>query len=117
MILESRPRRLRRSAAIRDLVQETHLRASDFIAPLFIVEGSDVRDPILSMPGIDRLSLDNVLHEAKELHDLGIRAVLLFTKVPDEIKDNAGTEALNPDGLMQRSIRAIKAAVPDMIVM
>ncbi len=117
MILESRPRRLRRSAAIRDLVQETYLRASDFIAPLFIVEGSDVRDPILSMPGIDRLSLDNVLHEVKELHDLGIRAVLLFTKVPDELKDNAGTEALNPDGLMQRSIRAIKAAVPDMIVM
>lgn len=117
MILESRPRRLRRSAAIRDLVQETYLRASDFIAPLFIVEGSDVRDPILSMPGIDRLSLDNVLREVKELHDLGIRAVLLFTKVPDELKDNAGTEALNPDGLMQRSIRAIKAAVPDMIVM
>jgi porphobilinogen synthase len=117
MILESRPRRLRRSAAIRDLVQESHLRASDFIAPLFIVEGSDVRDPILSMPGIDRLSLDNVLHEVKELHDLGIRAVLLFTKVPDELKDNAGTEALNPNGLMQRSIRAIKAAVPDMIVM
>lgn len=117
MILESRPRRLRRSAAIRDLVQETHLRASDFIAPLFIVEGSDVRDPILSMPGIDRLSLDNVLREVKELHDLGIRAVLLFTKVPDELKDNAATEALNPDGLMQRSIRAIKAAVPDMIIM
>jgi porphobilinogen synthase len=117
MILDSRPRRLRRTAAIRDLVQETHLRASDFIAPLFIVEGSDVRDPILSMPGIDRLSLDNILREAKELYDLGIRAVLLFTKVPDELKDNAGTEALNPDGLMQRSIRAIKAAVPDMIVM
>jgi porphobilinogen synthase len=117
MILESRPRRLRRTAAIRDLVQETHLRATDFIAPLFIVEGSDVRDPILSMPGIDRLSLDNVLREVKELYDLGIRAVLLFTKVPDELKDNAGTEALNPDGLMQRSIRAIKASVPDMIVM
>ncbi len=117
MILESRPRRLRRTAAIRDLVQETHLRATDFIAPLFIVEGSDVRDPILSMPGIDRLSLDNVLREVKELYDLGIRAVLLFTKVPDELKDNAGTEALNSDGLMQRSIRAIKASVPDMIVM
>lgn len=117
MILESRPRRLRRSAAIRDLVQENHLRPTDFIAPLFIVEGSDVRDPILSMPGIDRLSLDNVLSEAKELYDLGIRAVLLFTKVPDDLKDNSGTEALNSDGLMQRSIRAIKAAVPDMIVM
>jgi porphobilinogen synthase len=117
MILESRPRRLRRSAAIRDLVQETHLHVGDFIAPLFIVEGSDVRDPILSMPGIDRLSLDNILSETKDLHDLGIRVVLLFTKVSDELKDNAGTEALNPDGLMQRSIRAIKAAVPDMIVM
>jgi porphobilinogen synthase len=117
MILESRPRRLRRSAAIRDLVQENHLRASDFIAPMFIVEGSDVRDPILSMPGIDRLSLDNALREVNELHDLGIRAVLLFTKVPDELKDNAGTEALNPDGLMQRSIRAIKASTPDMLVM
>lgn len=117
MILESRPRRLRRSAAIRDLVQENHLRPTDFIAPLFIVEGSDVRDPILSMPGIDRLSLDIALSEVQELYDLGIRAVLLFTKVPDELKDNAGTEALNPNGLMQRAIRAIKASTPDMIVM
>jgi len=117
MILESRPRRLRRSAAIRDLVQENHLRPTDFIAPLFIVEGSDVRDPILSMPGIDRMSLDVILNEVKDLYALGIRAVLLFTKVPDELKDNSGTEALNPDGLMQRSIRAIKSAVPDMIVM
>ena len=117
MNLDSRPRRLRRSAAIRDLVQENHLRPTDFIAPLFIVEGSDVRDPILSMPGVDRLSLDNVLGEVKELYELGIRAVLLFTKVPDELKDNAGTEALNPDGLMQRAIRAIKASTPEMVVM
>lgn len=116
MIIESRPRRLRRTAAIRDLVQETHLRPTDFIAPLFIVEGSDVRDPILSMPGIDRMSLDIVLDEVNELYGLGIRAVLLFTKVPDVLKDNAGTEALNPDGLMQRAIRAIKASTPEMLV-
>lgn len=117
MIQHSRPRRLRASAAIRDLVRETRLHASDLIAPLFIVEGSGVQDPIPSMPGIFRMSLDIALNEAKELHALGIRAVLLFTKVPDERKDNAGTEALNPDGLMQRAIRAIKAEVPELLVM
>ena len=117
MIQHSRPRRLRASAAIRDLVRETRLHASDLIAPLFIVEGSGVQDPIPSMPGIFRMSLDIALNEAKELHTLGIRAVLLFTKVPDERKDNAGTEALNPDGLMQRAIRAIKAEVPELLVM
>jgi len=117
MIQHSRPRRLRASAAIRDLVRETRLHASDLIAPLFIVEGSGVQDPIPSMPGIFRMSLDIALNEAKELRALGIRAVLLFTKVPDELKDNAGTEALNPDGLMQRAIRAIKADVPELLVM
>lgn len=117
MIQHSRPRRLRASAAIRDLVRETRLHVADLIAPLFIVEGEGVRDPIPSLPGIDRMSLDVIVGEVKELHDLGIRAVLLFTKVPDERKDNAGTEALNPDGLMQRAIRAIKAATPDLLVM
>lgn len=117
MIQHSRPRRLRASAAIRDLVRETRLHASDLIAPLFIVEGSGVQDPIPSMPGIFRMSLDIALNEAKDLRALGIRAVLLFTKVPDELKDNAGTEALNPDGLMQRAIRAIKADVPELLVM
>lgn len=117
MIQHSRPRRLRASAAIRDLVRETRLHTSDLIAPLFIVEGSGVQDPIPSMPGIFRMSLDIALNEAKDLHALGIRAVLLFTKVPDERKDNAGTEALNPDGLMQRAIRAIKADVPELLVM
>jgi porphobilinogen synthase len=117
MIQHSRPRRLRASAAIRDLVRETRLHVADLIAPLFIVEGEGVRDPIPSLPGIDRMSLDVIVGEVKELHDLGIRAVLLFTKVPDELKDNAGTEALNPDGLMQRAIRAIKAATPDLLVM
>lgn len=117
MIQHSRPRRLRASAAIRDLVRETRLHTSDLIAPLFIVEGSGVQDPIPSMPGIFRMSLDIALNEAKDLHAHGIRAVLLFTKVPDERKDNAGTEALNPDGLMQRAIRAIKADVPELLVM
>jgi porphobilinogen synthase len=117
MIQHSRPRRLRASATIRELVRETRLHVSDLIAPLFIVEGEGVRDPIPSMPGIDRMSLDAILGEAKELHSLGIRAVLLFTKVPDELKDNAGTEALNPDGLMQRAVRALKAEVPDLLLM
>lgn len=117
MIQISRPRRLRTCAPIRDLVRETRLHTSDLIAPLFIVEGSGVQDPVPSMPGIHRLSLDIALAEAKSLHALGIRAVLLFAKIPDHLKDNAGTEALNPDGLMQRAIRAIKADLPDLLVM
>lgn len=112
-----RNRILRTSPAIRSMVAENILKPSDFIAPLFIVEGSNIEEAIPSMPGYYRRSIDGTVKEVKELWSLGIKSVLLFIKCADELKDNKGTEAVNPDGLMQRSIRAIKNALPEMIVM
>ena len=117
MILQRRNRILRQSPAIRSLVAETILTPNDFIVPLFVVEGKGVRDEISSMPGYYRLSLDNLAKEVKELWAMGLKSVLLFIKCNDELKDNLGTEALNPNGLMQRSIKTVKNAVPDMLVM
>ncbi|WP_281389627.1 porphobilinogen synthase [Chitinophaga qingshengii] len=112
-----RNRILRTSPAIRAMVAETILRPSDFIAPLFVTEGENVQEEISSMPGYFRYSLDLTIREAKELWSLGIKSVLLFVKAPDSVKDNKGTEAVNPDGLMQRAIRGIKNAIPEMVVM
>lgn len=117
MILQRRNRILRQSAAVRSMVAETKLSPSDFMVPLFIVEGSGIKDEITSMPGYYRLSLDNLAKEVKELWAMGLKSVLLFIKCADELKDNSGTEALNPNGLMQRSIKAVKDAVPEMVVM
>ena len=117
MYLQKRSRILRQSPAIRSLVAETRLTASDFIAPLFIDEGKQVRHEIPSMPGYFRNSLDVTVEEVKALHALGLKSVLLFIKCKDELKDNTGKEAWNRDGLMQRSIRAIKDAVPEMLLM
>jgi porphobilinogen synthase len=99
------------------MVAETILTPNDFIVPLFIDEGTGVVQEIPSMPGYFRRSLDGTVEEVKELWGLGIRSVLLFVKSKDELKDNTGREAWNPDGLMQRSIKAIKDAVPDIVVM
>ncbi|KAA2240098.1 porphobilinogen synthase [Chitinophaga agrisoli] len=112
-----RNRILRTSPAIRAMVAETILTPSDFIAPLFITEGENVREEIASMPGYYRHSLDNTIKEARELWSMGIKSVLLFIKCADELKDNKGTEAVNPDGLMQRAIKGIKQAIPEMVVM
>lgn len=113
----TRARRLRSTASIRSLVQENHIHASDFIVPLFFMEGENKKEAIESMPGYYRFTLDLLLEEVKECYELGLKSVLLFAKVPDELKDNQGTEALNPEGLMQRAIRAIKKLCPDMYVM
>ncbi|WP_109698551.1 porphobilinogen synthase [Chitinophaga deserti] len=112
-----RNRILRTSPAIRAMVAETILTPANFIAPLFIVEGKGVKEEISSMPGYFRYSLDGTVQEAKELWNMGIKSVLLFIKCADELKDNKGTEAVNPDGLMQRAIKAVKDAVPGMVVM
>ena len=117
MYLQKRNRILRKSAAIRSLVAETVLTPNDFIAPLFIDEGINQKTEISSMPGYYRNSLDITVTEIKELYSLGIKSVLLFVKALDETKDNEGKEAWNLNGLMQRSIKAIKDAVPEMIVM
>jgi porphobilinogen synthase len=117
MLLQKRSRILRSTPAIRSMVAETHLTPSDFIAPLFIDEGKQTRQEIASMPGYFRNSLDITVNEVKELHSKGLKSILLFVKCKDELKDNTGKEAWNLDGLMQRSIRTIKDAVPDMLVM
>src|SRR5580658_6789337 len=117
MYLQRRNRILRQTPAIRAMVAETILTPNDFIAPLFIDEGKGVKTEISSMPGYFRQSLDGTVAEVKELWSLGIKSVLLFVKSKDELKDNTGKEAWNPDGLMQRSIKAIKEAVPELLVM
>jgi len=113
----NRNRRLRTNESIRSLVRETAITPNDFIAPLFVVEGKNKKEEIASMPNYFRFSLDLLEKEVKELWSLGIKSVLLFVKVPDNLKDNAGTEALNADGLMQRAIKTVKNAVPEMLVM
>ena len=113
----NRNRRLRSSSSLRSLLQEHHLTPNDFIVPLFIVEGKKLKEPIPSMPGYFRFSLDLLAEKAKVLWKKEIKAVLLFVKVADKLKDNKGTEALNSDGLMQKAIKTVKTAVPDMIVM
>jgi porphobilinogen synthase len=112
-----RNRILRQSPAIRSLVAETQLSPNDFIAPLFIDEGKNFKEEIPSMSNYYRMSIDETVKEVKELWNMGIKSVLLFIKCKEELKDNKGTEALNPDGLMQRSVKQIKNACPEMVVM
>src|SRR6266542_2838981 len=110
MYLQRRNRILRKNPAIRSLVAETILTPNDFIVPLFIDEGENIKTEIASMPGYYRNSLDITVKEVKDLWNMGLKSVLLFIKAKDELKDNTGKEAWNPDGLMQRSIKAIKDA-------
>lgn len=112
-----RGRRLRTNESIRSLVRETSLSPTDFMFPMFITEGENVQIEIPSMPGIFRRSIDLTVQEVLELFDLGIRAVNIYVKVNDDLKDNTGKEAWNDNGLMQNAIRAIKKACPEMIVM
>ena len=117
MYPNNRNRRLRKSPAIRDLVRENELTTNDLMLPIFIAEGSQIKELIPSMPGCYRLSLDLLLKELKSVSDLGIKALLLFVKVDDALKDNKGTAAIAPDGLMQRAVKTIKDAFPDLLIM
>jgi porphobilinogen synthase len=110
-----RPRRLRRTPALRDLVRETTLAPDDFIVPLFVVPGSDVRAPIPSMPGIEQLSVDALAAEARSLVSLGIKAVLLFG-IPSA-KDPQGVESFAEDGVVQRAIRELKETSAELVVL
>lgn len=114
--LRRRPRRLRQSASVRALVQETRLTVDDLIAPLFVHAGEDPRIPVASLPGVHRLSLEAVAEEAQVLWGLGVKAVALFPVTPPERKDPNGSEALNPDSLICQAVRAVKKAAPTMIV-
>lgn len=112
-----RMRRNRRSQAIRAMVQETRLHASDFVAPLFVVEGSGQKQVIESLPGVFRLSCDTLVKEVSKMVKLGIGAVDIFTVVPEERKDKQGSEAIRHGNLMQRSVALLKREFPELCVM
>lgn len=117
MLNISRPRRNRKNQAIRNLIRETNLSSHDLIAPLFVIEGSNVNEPIHSMPGISRLSIDLLVKECKELYDLGVPCVSLFPAIDEKLKDNKASEAYNPNGLYQRAIKEVKNALPELLIM
>lgn len=116
LTLPSRPRRLRRTPALRRMVRETQLSVDDLIYPLFVMEGEGQKVEIASMPGCYRYSLDLLLEAVAEAFELGINAIALFPVIPEAKKDATGTESYNPDGLVQRTVRAIKQAVPEIVV-
>lgn len=117
MLLDKRPRRNRRSAAIRGLVQENFLRASDIVSPFFVLEGVLQNEPIQSMPGIERLSIDNLLKEIESIYAAGVKAINLFPVVPSEKKDMQGSEALREDNLVCRAVQAIRKEFPELCIM
>ena len=111
-----RPRRLRRTPSLRSLVRETQLTVNDLIYPVFVMEGENQQEEIPSMPGIYRYTPDLLLKEIADAANLGIKAIALFPLIATDKKDNAGTESYNPDGLVQRTIKAIKQEIPEVIV-
>ncbi|CDN15411.1 Porphobilinogen synthase [Richelia intracellularis] len=114
--LTQRPRRLRRTVALRNMVRENQLTVDDLIYPMFVMEGEEQKVEISSMPGCYRYTLDLLLKEIEQVHELGINAIALFPVIPEAKKDETGTESYNPDGLVQRTIKAIKQAVPEIVV-
>lgn len=115
--LLERPRRLRTQASLREMLRETNLRASDLIAPVFVVEGKNVMSEVRSMPGQFRRSPDLLVEHARELYALGIRCIALFPAIEERLKTSDAREAYNPDGLNQRAIRLIKEQLPELTLM
>jgi len=115
--LLERPRRLRRSAALRSMLSENHVSPNDLIAPLFVIDGKQQKVEIKSMPGQFRFSQDLLIEECKQLFSLGIKSVALFPAIEAKFKTPQALEAINPEGLYQQSIRSIKESLPDMLVM
>lgn len=109
-----RPRRLRQSDGLRSMIRETHLTVKDLILPLFVIDGKDTQNPILSMPGHYQLSIDNLLKTAREAYDLGIPAIILFG-IPSQ-KDALGTEAYAESGIVQNAVKAVKEMLPELVV-
>jgi porphobilinogen synthase len=114
--MQSRPRRNRSSASVRSLVRETALDPGHLVLPMFVREGQGRCDPIPSMPGQARLSVDLLLDQARAAHQLGVSAVALFPALADDLKDPRGTESLNPEGLLQRCVRALKRELAELTV-
>ena len=113
----NRNRRLRTSETLRNLIRENTITANDFLVPLFIIEGKNKKQEIKSMPNYFKMSIDLILKEINILHALGLKSVLLFAQVEENLKDNYGTEAINKNGLMQRAIKSIKNKFPDILIM
>jgi porphobilinogen synthase len=111
---DTRMRRMRYNDFSRRLMRENHLSVDDLICPMFVTEGSNTREAISSMPGVERFSLDLLLTQAEEIHNLGIPAIALFPVTPASKKSDDAAEAYNPDGLAQRSVRALKKAFPTL---
>ncbi|PPJ64239.1 porphobilinogen synthase [Cuspidothrix issatschenkoi] len=114
--LTQRPRRLRRTETLRKMVRETILTVDDLIYPMFVMEGESIKIEIASMPGCYRFSLDLLLEEITVVSQLGINAIALFPVIPEEQKNDTGTESYNPEGLVQETVKAIKKAVPEIIM-
>lgn len=115
-MFRERPRRLRQSPAIRDLVQEHHLLSTDLVWPAFVTEGKKVRDAVSSLPGCFRYSQDQLLQETGKLVDMGLNAIALFPQIEESTKDSSGKEAVNPSGLVPQVVQALKRAYPNLLV-
>ena len=114
--LVSRPRRLRRTSAIRELVAETRVTPADLIAPLFVIDGKGRPEAVPSMPGVSRLPIPDLIKECRALWKLGVRAVAIFPKMDPRLKNAEGSAALDPDNLILRAIRAVKKSVPEIVI-
>ena len=113
----NRNRRLRVNETLRSLIRETVITPNDFLVPLFVIEGQNIKEEIQSMPNYFKMSIDVLLKEVETLYSLGLKSVLLFAQVNQELKDNYGSEAINKNGLMQRAIKSIKDKYPSLLVM
>ena len=111
-----RPRRNRLTKGIRNLVSETTVQPKNLVWPVFVQEGKNLRNPIVSMPGISRLSIDQLAADSKKAFELGVPAIALFPAIDESLKNSEGIESLNPDGLLQRAIKELKQKVPELVV-
>ena len=112
----NRPRRNRLTSGIRGLIRESNIQVQDLVWPTFVQEGNGQRTPIVSMPGVSRLSIDQLVADSNKAFELGIPAVALFPAIDDSLKNSKGKESLNPNGLLQRAVKKLKKEIPDMIV-
>ena len=114
--MNQRPRRNRLNPAIRGLIRESQVNSENLVWPAFVQEGKNLRTPVASMPGISRLSIDQLVADCERAFDLGIRAVALFPALEDSLKNSEGKESLNPKGLLQRAVKELKKVIPRMLV-
>ena len=112
----NRPRRNRLTQGIRGLVRGTNIQAQDLVWPTFVQEGKNQRTPIVSMPGVSRLSIDQLVADSHKAFELGIPAVALFPSIDNSLKNSEGKESLNPNGLLQRAVKKLKKEIPAMVV-